>query len=159
MRFQYVGSASAEPVIPLGGVMLRFRPIVEIGIIGPRMTMFRKGTLDTGADDTVLPLSWAGPLGVDLTNAPMGKAKAANGTSLQYYYAHVGLQFASVSDKKHEKIVWAAIVGFAESRKNKGLLGHAGTLQYFDVAFFGERRETIITPNSTLPGEWTVRRR
>jgi hypothetical protein len=159
MKFQYVKMGTTDPIFPLGDVMHRFRPIIEIGIIGPRTTLFRKATLDSGADDTIFPLSLAEVLGIDLTNAPMGKATVANGTSLQYYYAEVGLQLTSVGGEKDEKIAWTAIVGFAESRKKKGLLGHAGMLQYFDVAFFGEHREVIVTPNSTLPGEWTFKRR
>ena len=156
MRFPYLKIDTDDPVFPLGGITYRFRPIIPIGIIGPSRTLFREGTLDSGADDTVFPASWAMPLGIDLTRAPLGKARAANGTPFVYRYAEVGLQ---LTIDGNEKFAWKAIVGFSEARKTRGLLGDAGLMEYFDVAFFGERREVIVTPNSSFHGEWAFRHR
>ncbi len=114
MKFQYLKMDTNAPVFPLGGVTHRFRPVIEIGIIGPgNALVFGRAILDSGADDTVFPISWADRLGIDLTNAPLGKATAANGTSFQYRYAEVGLQLTTDAD---EKITWKAIVGFAGNR-------------------------------------------
>src|SRR5947208_3041076 len=110
MKFKYVKVGTKDPVFPHGGVMHRFRPIIEIGISGLNNTLFQQATLDSGADDTIFPISWAEPLGIDLTNAPLGKATAANGTSFQYYYAEVELQLTSVGGEEDEKIAWRAIV-------------------------------------------------
>ena len=95
MKFQYVKMDTTDPVFPHGGVMHRFRPVIEIGIIGPLMILFGEATLDFGADDTIFPISWAERLGIDLTNAPLGKATAANGTSFHYSYAEVELQLTN----------------------------------------------------------------
>jgi hypothetical protein len=156
MRFPYRKMDTDHPVFSLGGVTYRFRPIVPIGIIGPHRTLFREATPDSGADDTVFPRSWAGSLGIDLTHAPTGKARAANGTPFEYQYADVELQ---LTIDGNEKFAWRAIVGFSDARRARGLLGHAGLMEYFDVAFFDARREVIVTPNSPFSGDWAFRRR
>jgi hypothetical protein len=156
MKFPYRKMDTDAPIYSLGGVTYRFRPIIPIGIIGPRGTLFRLATLDSGADDTAFSTSWARSLGIDLTHAPSGKARAANRTPFAYRYAEVELQ---LTIDGNEKFAWRAIVGFSEGRKARGLLGHAGLMEFFDVAFFGERREVIVTPNSSFQGDWAFRRR
>ena len=38
------------------------------------------------------------------------------------------------------------------------LLGYAGVLQFFDIELLGLRREVILRPNSSFPGQVTVLR-
>ena len=156
MRIPYVKVPTTQPIVSLRGADYRFRPDVEIAVVGPKQTLYRKAILDSGSDDTIFPASWALLLGVDLANAPVGEADTASGDKFLYRYAEVGLQVTADGD---ELFTWRAIVGFSDARKTRGLLGHAGMMEFFDLAFFGERREVILTPNSAFPGIWKIRRR
>jgi hypothetical protein len=152
MNIPYVKIPAAKPIFSLGGVKHRFRPIVDIGICGPgNSRLFLKANLDSGADDTLLPVGMALRLGIPLSNAPRHKAMAVGGGIVSYRFAEVELQLTTDGN---ELFIWNAIVGFTDSRKKVGLLGQTGMLQYFDVTFFGERREVSITPNSSFRGEW-----
>jgi hypothetical protein len=154
MIIPYVRIPALRPVFPLGGVMYRFRPIVDIGISGPNSTrLFLKAILDSGADDTLIPVALASRLGVDLSNAPHHEGKAVGGATVSYQFATVELQ---LSTDGNEMFSWSAIVGFTGSRNKVALLGHTGMMQFFDVTFFGERREVSVTPNSSYRGEWAL---
>jgi hypothetical protein len=152
MNIPYVRIPAPKPIFSLGGINHRFRPIVDVGICGPgNSCLFLKATLDSGADDTLIPVAVASRLGIDLSNAPKHKAKAVGGGTVLYRFAKVELRLTTDGN---ELFVWSAIVGFTNSRKKAGLLGQTGMLQYFDVTFFGERREVSVTPNSSFRGEW-----
>jgi hypothetical protein len=154
MNIPYVRVPALRPVFSLGGMMYRFRPIVDVGICGPgNLRLFLKANLDSGADDTLIPVAMASRLGVDLSNAPEHKAKAVGGGTVSYRFAEVELQLTTDGN---ERFTWNAIVGFTDSRNKVGLLGHTGMMQYFDVTFFGERREVSVTPNSSFRGAWAL---
>jgi hypothetical protein len=66
-------------------------------------------------------------------------------------------RYRPISDG-NEKSTWNATVGLLERPMKRALLGQSGMLRYFDVQFLGERREAIVTPNSSFPGKWKLRR-
>lgn len=143
-----------RPVFPFGGAKIRYRPLIPIHIAGPLGTRTLDANLDSGSDDTIFPESLAPLLGIDLTNAPEGESGAIGGIPIPYRYALVTIR---VSDG-YEECVWEGIAGFAAAPLRWAILGHAGMLQFFDVQFLGERREVIVTPNSSFPGQSVVHR-
>ncbi len=63
MRFAYVRLPTRRPVYPLGGVSVRFRPMVALRVAGPSGSRILDASLDSGSDDTLLPAHLAGRLG------------------------------------------------------------------------------------------------
>jgi hypothetical protein len=112
------------------------------------------GNLDNGADDTIFPLRICTRLGLNLAGAPQGEAATIGGGRLSYRYATVRLR---VSDGL-EAYEWEAIVGFLDAPMRWPLLGYAGMQQSFDIELLGHRREVILRPNSSFPGQVTVLR-
>ena len=142
MRFPYIRRDTPTPILSLGNVSYRYRPMVDIQLIGPgRLAQFYRATLDTGADDTVFPSSVAADLGIDLSNTPEHDCDAVGGHRVLYRYAEAELRLTD----GNEMFVWNAIVGFGETVK-RPILGHAGVMQYFDIDFLGRGREVIMSP-------------
>ena len=154
MIFTYMPLPTKGPVPSLGGAMLRYRPIVPVGVFGPLGLRFLDGCVDCGSDDTVFPLALARKLGIDLTGAPQGEAHPVGGTVVPYLYAAVTLR---VSDGI-ETCEWQATIGFVDLPLRWALLGHAGFLDFFDADLRGARREVFLTPNSLFPGTHVIQR-
>src|SRR5712691_5603025 len=74
LRFHYELSAMPFSILPLGGRFVRPRPIIPITIIGPSGASLKQAILDPASDDTVFPEYVARMVGVNLANAPQGKA-------------------------------------------------------------------------------------
>ena len=148
MIFPYTWLDAGSPVRSPGNIGSRLRPLLDVLVAGPtRIAQFHRGTLDSGSDDTVFPTWLAVDLGVDLTNAPMRRGKAVGGRVVEYRYVEVELRI--IDDL--ETYTWDAVVGFGDAI-GRGLLGHAGFMQYFDIEFLGQAKQVIIEPNSSLPG-------
>jgi hypothetical protein len=146
--FAYLPLPTKGPVPSLGGAMLRYRPILPVGVFGPLGLRLLDGCVDCGSDDTIFPMSLARKLGLELTGAPQGESHPVGGAVVPYVYAAVTL---GVSDGV-ETCEWQATVGFVDLPLRWGLLGHAGFLDFFDTDLRGARREAFITPNNTFPG-------
>jgi len=104
--------------------------------------------LDTGSDETVLEEGLAAAIGVDLTNAPVGRATGIGLVGSVLRYAEVSMQ---ITDGK-ELHVWNAWIGFTATRLVYPILGFAGFLQFFDAHFFGGREEVELVVNGLFPG-------
>ena len=154
MRFPYVALPTRRPVYPLGGILVRHRPLVAIQVRGPSGTRSLTATLDSGSDDTILPAYLAPRLGIDLAQAPEGEAGTVGGPSIPYRYATVRLRLSD----GYDECEWDAIVGFVAAPMRWAILGYAGTLQYFDLHLMGSRREALLTPNASFPVRHAVHR-
>jgi hypothetical protein len=154
MRFPYVALPTRRPVYPLGGVQVRHRPLVPIQIGGPSGMRSLDANLDTGSDDTLFPMYLATRLGIDLADAPKGEAGAIGGPPTPYHYATVRLRLSD----GYEEYEREAIVGFVAAPMRWAILGHAGVLRYFDLQLLGLRREALLTPNASFPGNHVVHR-
>jgi hypothetical protein len=110
MRFRYTAQQVGRPVYPLGGTSIRWRPLVcaLAGLTAPQLAV--DCLVDSAADDTILPVWVAHRLGIDLSNAPIGTARAVGGVPMTYRYAHLRLR---LSDGV-ETCGWTAIVGFLD---------------------------------------------
>ena len=108
----------------------------------------RDGILDTAADDTVFPELVARVIGVDLTNAPVGRGSGAAASPVPLRYAVVTLRIASPQEWRE----WRAWVGFTAAPLFRPLLGFAGFLQFFDALFRGAREEVELTVNANYSG-------
>jgi hypothetical protein len=108
--------------------------------------------IDSAADDTVFPLRWATRLGLDLGSAPRGQAQGVGGSILQVSFATITLLLTD----GYETCEWDALVGFSTTLTRWPLLGQSGFLEFFDVQLLGARRESIIVPNTSLPGRHVV---
>ncbi len=64
MKFPYVRLPTRRPVYPLGGVAVRFRPMLALRVAGPSGSRILDANLDSGSDDTLLPAYLAGRLRV-----------------------------------------------------------------------------------------------
>jgi predicted aspartyl protease len=117
-------------------------------MIGPRKTVPLEGLLDTGADDTIFPQNLANSIGIDLTNAPVGRLTTATLTNATVLYAQVLLRMTDGREQRE----WPAWVGFTPVQLQSPLLGFAGFLQFFTTTFRGDREEVELTVNSFYPG-------
>jgi hypothetical protein len=152
LRFPYLPVAVQRPVYPLAGAQVRHYPVINVAVSCASGDLFFDGLVDSAADDTIFPLSVARRLGIDLSNAPLGEARAVGGGTFSYHYAHVTLR---VSDGR-ETCEWDTIVGFLDARLRWALLGQTGFLPYFDVQLLGARREVLLAPDATFTGQHTV---
>jgi hypothetical protein len=146
--YRYLQLARNRPVIPLGGRWVRPRPIVPISLVGPSGSAAQDGLLDTAADDTVFPEALAAIIGVDLTNAPVGRASGVGLVAAPLRYAEVTLRIAQGAERRE----WTAWVGFTPALLNRPLLGFAGFLQFFTATFHGDRDEVELAVNSLYRG-------
>jgi hypothetical protein len=147
-RFAYKPLKTGAPVWPLGGRTERPKPLVLATVIGPAATRAFTGLLDTGADDTVLPEQLAALIGLDLTNAPAGRAVSVAGNVVPVRYGQVKLRLTDGQEFRE----WPAWVAFTAAPLGRPLLGFAGCLQFFDANFRGAREEVELTVNALYPG-------
>ena len=154
MRFPYVALPTRRPIYPLGGILVRHRPLVAVQVRGPSGARSLSATLDSGSDDTLLPAYLAPRLGIDLAQAPAGEAGTIGGSPIPYHYAMMRLRLSD----GYEECEWDAIVGFVAAPMRWAILGYAGALQYFDLQLLGFRREALLTPNATFPGRHVIHR-
>jgi Aspartyl protease len=131
LHFRYAQVRALAPILSLGGRWVRPTPIVPVTIIGPTASRAQDGLLDTGAHDTIFPAHWAQSLGIDLTDAPVGRASVVGMPSFQIRYAQVSLRITDGVERRE----WPAWVGFLDARMRYPLLGFAGCLQFFTATF------------------------
>jgi hypothetical protein len=148
LRFRYELVRMGRPLVPLRGRSVRPRPLIPVTISGPAASSLERAVLDTGADDTVFPERLAVALGLDLGNAPTGRAAAVRMGTVPLRYAEVSL---SVDDGQEQR-EWTAWVGFTSAPLRHPLLGFAGFLQFFDALFLGAQEVVELTANSLYTG-------
>ena len=148
----YLPLPTKNPVPSLGGVMVRYRPIVPVRLFGPLGSRLFDGCLDCAADDTIFPLSLARRLGIDLNGAPQGAAHPVGGMVIPYWYAAVTLRLSDGVETRE----WQATIGFVDLPLRWALLGHAGFLNFFDADLRGARREVFISANTLFAGTRTI---
>ena len=148
LRFPYQPISQSHPIVPLGGRQERPRPIIGVTVIGPSDSRLREGLLDSGADDTVFPATLAPVLGIDLSNAPTGRAGTPAGAVFPVRYARVGLRITDGIEWRE----WQAWVGFTPVKLHYSLLGFAGFLQFFDTNLRGALEVAELTINNLYPG-------
>jgi hypothetical protein len=150
VRVPYMPVPVQQPVPSLGGIRVRYRPIVAVRLTGPADTKIRDGLLDTGSDDTVFSASLASLLGVDLRGAQERRVGlAGRPRPIRCRYAMVRLR---ITDRRQETYEWTAMVGFVAASLHYSLLGHAGFLQFFRAEFDGESRDVTLIPKPSFPG-------
>jgi hypothetical protein len=154
VRFPYVALPTRRPVYPLGGALVRHRPLLAVQVRGPSGARSLTATLDSGSDDTLLPAYLAPRLGIDLAQAPAGEAGTVGGPPIPYHYATVSLRLSD----GYEECEWDAIVGFVAAPMRWAILGFAGALQYFDLQLLGLQREALLIPNTSFPGRQVIHR-
>lgn len=140
-----------QPIPSLGGVRVRYRPVMAIRITASAVSRLFDGLIDSGADDTVFADSAAITLGIDLQGAEERSVHlVGRPRPIRVRYAPVQLL---ITDGSQETYEWSAVVGFVSGRLHYNLLGQAGFLQFFDCTLRGEPDyETLITPKSSFPG-------
>ena len=148
LRFHYKLVPTGYSVLTLGGRFVRPRPIVPMTVIGPAGQYSLRAFLDPGSDETVFQEGVAAAIGVDLTNAPLGRASGIGLVGSILRYTNVSVQ---ITDGKELRL-WNAWVGFTTTRLIYPILGFAGFLQFFDARFFGAREQVELEVNSLFPG-------
>jgi hypothetical protein len=149
VKFKYLPLPTRQPIFSLGGIRVRYRPIVPIRLTSPLLLPPMDGCIDSATDDTIFPQHLALRLGIDLKNAPQGEARPAGHGPLPVLYSRVTLLLTD----GFEICEWEAIVGFVAVHLRWLLLGQAGFLEFFDSELLGARREVILTPNSSFQGK------
>jgi hypothetical protein len=152
--FPYLPLQTTGPIPSLGGGAIRYRPIISTRVSGSLGSRLYDACVDCASDDTIFPASLARTLGIDLTGAAQGEAQPVGGMVVRYSYATVALRLTDGL----ETCEWSAIVGFVNLPLRWALLGHAGFLDYFDTELRGARRDLVITPNSSFPGQHILHR-
>ena len=142
MRFPYV-QYEVDPSPAEPGVIEVFRPVIPIRLIGRASSRLVRGLLDTGADESVIPMEFADRIGVIEAAVPDGTVLSASG-EMPVTYGTLIIELAS--GVEHYR--WNAVVGIVDQPLREALLGNIGFLRYFDVTFFGERREVRLTRNA-----------
>jgi hypothetical protein len=148
MRFHYRPHRLSQPVLSLGGRLIRPRPLIQVAVLGPSGLAIERALLDTGADDTVFRETIALQIGLDLSNAPQGTASGAGQGAAVYRCAQVLLRMSDGTEHRE----WPAWVGFTAAPFRQALLGFAGCLQFFRATFDGELEQVDLTVNRLYPG-------
>jgi hypothetical protein len=146
--FRYTLHPVNQPIVSLGGRMVRPKPIVALSLTGPAATVPLDGLVDTGADDIVVPETVATMLGIDLSGAPTIQATGANRSPIPVRFAEATRRLSDGQESRE----WRAWVGFTSSPMRWGLLGFAGFLQFFTAVFDGARETVELTVNPLYPG-------
>ncbi len=148
MKFAYLPLPVRQTPLAMTATM-RYRPIVPIHILAPRMLPPLDACIDSAADDSIFPPHWATRLGIDPAAAPRGQVQVIGGPVIQVSFAPVTLLLSD----GYETCEWDAVVGFAATPMRWALLGHTGFLEFCDVQLLGARRETLIAPNTAFVGQ------
>jgi hypothetical protein len=148
MLFPYKLQPVRQPVTALGGRRVRPRPLVTVTLIGPGGAYVQTALLDTGADDTVFSELVAQRIGIDLSQAPQGRAAGIGSGAVPLRYADVTLRVSQGQERRE----WNACVGFTPVQLRHPLLGFAGFLQFFTATFRGDLEEAELTVNSAYSG-------
>jgi hypothetical protein len=148
LLFRYKLVPAPHAVVSLGGRWSRPRPIVPVAVVGPINTSAVDGYLDTGSEDTVFTERLAARIGLDLTNAPVGRLTTATLANAPVRYAQVLLRMTDGKEQRE----WPAWVGFTPAKLLSPLLGFAGFLQFFTATFRGDREQVELAVNSLYPG-------
>ena len=150
-RFPYLEEPLLGPPPPSlsAGDVSRWRPLIPVRIIGPtgRSRLFLRALLDPGSDDTIFPLDVAALIGVEL--------RSGTNHSVRWRGQRYKLEFADVHlalTDNAETWRWPAVVALSDAPIRYPLLGLAGCLQFFDVAYLGEQRFVEIDANSSFAG-------
>ena len=140
-----------QPVPSLGGVLVRYRPVMAVRLTASAPSRLFDGLIDSRADDTVFTDSVATTLGIDLQGAEDRSVHlVGRPTPIRIRYAPVQLL---ISDGDQETFEWTAVVGFVSGRLHYNLLGQAGFLQFFDCSLRGEPDyEALLAPKASFPG-------
>ena len=109
LRFHYKLVPTGYSVLTLGGRFVRPWPIVPMTIIGPAGQYSLRAFLDPGSDETVFQEGVAAAIGVDLTNAPLGRASGIGLVGSILRYANVTVQITDGNELR----LWNAWVGFS----------------------------------------------
>jgi hypothetical protein len=149
MIWPYVRFPTRQPIVTLGGLSYRSKPILSFTVIGPGGAAAVSGLADTGADDTILPESVAERAGLDLTDAPTGHTRGPAGLNrAALRYAEVTLRLTQGTERRE----WRGWVGFVAARLPYALVGQAGFLQFFTTTFRPDIEEFELSVNSLYPG-------
>jgi hypothetical protein len=149
MIWPYRRFPTRQPIVTLGGLSYRSKPILPFTVIGPGGTTLEEGLADTGADDTILPESIAAFIGLDLTDAPSGHTRGPAGLNrAALRYAEVTLRLAQGTELRE----WRGWVGFVPAQLPYSLVGQAGFLRFFTTVFRPDVEEFDLTVNSLYPG-------
>ncbi len=81
-------------------------------LLGPGGDRWAEAIQDTAADDTVFPERFAQPLGIDLTQAPVGSGQGAGQSPIPLRYAQVTLRLTDGREVRE----WDAWVGFTPAQ-------------------------------------------
>jgi hypothetical protein len=154
MRFSYLALPTRQAIYSLGGHQVRYRPVVPIHIIAPRILQPLDACIDCASDDTLFPERVAYRLGIDLSTAPKGEVRPTGKTAYVVKYSHVTLYLSDGS----ESLEWAAIVGFTPAPLRWPLLGQTGFLEFLDTELRGSRREVVLLPNVSFKGQQVIHR-
>ena len=141
MKFPY-GRYETEPVPSAPDASIIYRPVIPVRFIGTAGDAVFYGLLDTGADDTLITEEMAEALGVVSDAESSVNMLSASGEFLVRYGA-VTIELRQA----RESYRWPAVVGIVGRPWREALLGHSGFLRYFDVTFFGEKREVRLRRN------------
>lgn len=147
MQFPYVPQQTVQPAYTLGGARQRLRPIIAVIVGVPGQSFIADAVADSGADDTVFPSRIARRLGIDLDQAAQGIASGVGGATIPCRYASVSLRITDGI----EIYEWPTTVAFADNIA-RGLLGHVGFFDFFDVTFLGAAKEVIVLAGPNYPG-------
>ena len=122
----------------------RWKPIVPIRVAKPGADFrdFDRALIDTGADDTVFPAALVDILGIDLLPDSHHQIRW-HGNAYPIRYGSVQFQL----NTPEGNLCWNATIAFSAARLRYPLLGQAGFLQYFDVAFSGCDHLLQLEPN------------
>jgi hypothetical protein len=148
MRFTYRPYPTRRPAPTLGGLSIRYKPVLTVTATTPAGSWVHPCLVDSGADDSIFPETTARRLGIDLTTAPQGDSVVVGGQVFSCRYALVRL---SISDGI-ERYEWETLVGFLPAPMRWPLLGLTGFFQFFEVTLSGERQEVTIVPSAAFPG-------
>ncbi len=147
MRFKYTSVSNSQPVVSLGGRLVRPWPMLMVSVIGPSNTIPVHAKIDTACDETLFSEDLALKIGIDLKNAPVERAFTANQSLMTVRYAHVALRLTDGIEYRE----WRAWAEFVAGLR-RPILGFGGFLRFFTATFYGDEEAFGLTVNRLYPG-------
>ncbi len=150
LQFPYLDEVLTGPPPPSlpSGVLVRYRPLIPITVVGPiGQRQFSRALADSGGDDTVFPIDVLNLLGAP-TRPDTGHRIRWRGNLHPLRFADVELVLADDASTYR----WPAVVAFSPAPIVYPILGNAGCLQFFDVRLLGADLSLELETNWKFPG-------
>lgn len=150
-RFSYIPQEMRPSYADRDGKV--WRPMMPFDVEGLAGRFPLVGLVDSGATETLLPMDVRDHIDPAHREGEVGTLEGADGSEFGVWYGTVNL----IVKLGRQRYRWGAVVGFTDARE-EAVLGDAGFMRYFHVAFDRPHRLFTVRPAVRLPAAISIPR-